>query len=116
MNECSFEKSPLAISAYMRAQTEKCKEEIKNLTCTFTQKVSPSRMCPSANKELDNLQVKSKHFLGCTNETQLINYVNNFNATLFNSDEDFQKNRNVSFSKLINNIKTKLNCRNYFNN
>ena len=48
--------------------------------------------------------------MGCSNENDLYSYVNNFNDSSFNTEEDFIKNRNISFSRVIYNVKSRQSC------
>jgi len=48
--------------------------------------------------------------MGCSNENDLYTYVNNFNDSSFNTEEDFIKNRNINFSRLIYNVKSRQSC------
>ncbi len=80
-------------------------------------KLNLTRLCPYSNHKLVNPSLAastnrktSKFFIGCSTENNLLFYLNGFNNSLLNTDEDYRKNRNVSLSIISINVTNLQTC------
>ena len=121
---CNFTTNSFANSSYLRANSEKCKQEIEYLACASQQqteliengnfndgfyKLGLHGTCPLSNNELTNAQAASKlrlestFFMGCSQKDDLNAYLNRSAAKPF---DDIK----IAFSTGNTNVKSVQMC------